>query len=71
MTPNEHAFEPIDGAGSGERALQAQNVATIQAEGINYTNKLAVPPGEYGVWFVLRDNPSGRTGSVSVPLKVQ
>ncbi len=54
-----------------ERSLKPENLATIQAQGINYTNKLAVPAGEYGVWFVLRDNPSGRTGSVSVPLKVQ
>jgi VWFA-related protein len=53
------------------QTLPPQGVATIQAQGINYTNKLAVPPGEYGVWFVLRDNPTGRTGSVTVPLKVQ
>jgi VWFA-related protein len=54
-----------------QRSIPAENVAAIQAEGINYSNKLSVPAGEYGVWFVLRDNPSGRTGSVSVPLKVQ
>ncbi len=53
------------------QSLPPQGVATIQAQGINYTNKLSVPPGEYGVWFVLRDNPTGRTGSVTVPLKVQ
>jgi len=53
------------------KSLEAQSVAAIQTQGINYTNKLAVPPGDYGVWFVLRDNPTGRTGSVSVPLKVQ
>jgi len=26
--------------------------------------------GEYGVWFVVRDNLSGRTGSSVVPLTV-
>jgi VWFA-related protein len=54
-----------------EKSLLAENMATIQAEGINYKNKLTIPAGDYGVWFVLRDNPSGRTGSVTVPLKVQ
>jgi VWFA-related protein len=54
-----------------ERSLQSDNILTIQAQGIDYTNKLTVPAGDYGVWFVLRDNPTGRTGSVTVPLKVQ
>jgi len=53
------------------QSLPPQGVATIQTQGINYTNKLEVPPGDYGVWFVLRDNLTGRTGSVTVPLKVQ
>ena len=54
-----------------QRSIPAENAAAIQKQGINYSNKLTVPAGEYGVWFVLRDNPTGRTGSVSVPLKVQ
>jgi VWFA-related protein len=54
-----------------EKPLRPENVTTIRSEGINYSNKLAVPTGDYGVWFVLRDNPTGRTGSVTVPLKVQ
>jgi hypothetical protein len=53
-----------------ERELPPQGIAEIKARGINYRNKIELPPGEYGVWFVLRDNPSGRTGSVSVPLKL-
>lgn len=53
------------------RSLPPEGVATIQAQGISYKNKMAVPPGDYGVWFVLRDNLTGRTGSVTVPLKVQ
>src|SRR5207302_10637654 len=53
-----------------ERKLQPANIAEIKTNGINYTNKLNLPPGQYGVWFVLRDNPTGRTGSLAVPLKV-
>jgi hypothetical protein len=54
-----------------DRKLQAANVTDIRTNGINYKNKLDLPPGEYGVWFVLRDNPTGRTGSVTVPFRVQ
>jgi fibronectin type 3 domain-containing protein len=32
---------------------------------------VAVPPGEYTVKFVLRDNISGRIGSVSAPVTVE
>jgi len=53
------------------RKLNADNIADIKAHGIDYMNKVDLPPGDYRVWFVLRDNPSGRTGSVVVPLKVQ
>lgn len=54
-----------------DRELQPANVADIQSRGIDYRNKMDLPAGEYGVWFVLRDNPTGRTGSVTVPLLVR
>jgi VWFA-related protein len=53
------------------RSLQPQQAAQIRAEGIHYTNKLELDPGSYGVWFVVRDNVTGRTGSVMAPLTVQ
>jgi VWFA-related protein len=53
------------------RNFPAENIADIQKNGINYSNRLDLPPGDYGVWFVVRDNISGRTGSAVMPLKVQ
>jgi hypothetical protein len=54
-----------------DRKLQPEQTAQIRAEGIHYTNKLELGPGSYGVWFVVRDNVTGRTGSVMAPLTVQ
>ncbi len=54
-----------------ERTLPAAAVATIQQQGIKYTNKLDLPPGVYMVRFVVRDNLTGRIGAVSTPLKVE
>jgi len=31
---------------------------------LNYDNKLLLPPGNHTVHFVVRDNLTGRTGSV-------
>jgi VWFA-related protein len=53
-----------------ERKLLPENIAEIKARGISYRNKIDIAPGTYGVWFVVRDNLTGRTGSVVVPLKV-
>src|SRR5262249_42732094 len=53
-----------------ERKLSPENIADIKARGINYKNKIDLAPATYGVWFVVRDNLTGRTGSVVVPLKI-
>ncbi|HUS18913.1 MAG TPA: VWA domain-containing protein [Terriglobales bacterium] len=53
-----------------QRKLKPDALTEIRANGINYRNKMDLPPGDYGVWFVLRDNPTGRTGSVTVPVKL-
>jgi len=42
----------------------------IKAEGIFYKNALELPSGDYQVRFVVRDNLSGKIGSVSLPLRV-
>jgi hypothetical protein len=46
------------------------SIAEIKRTGIAYSNQLELAPGEYGVWFVVRDNLSERTGSAVVPVKV-
>ena len=45
-------------------------LAQLKAEGVVYRNSLDLAPGEYQVRFVVRDNLSGRIGSVIVPLTV-
>ena len=45
-------------------------LAKIKADGIFYKNSLDLAPGEYQVRFVIRDNLSGKIGSVIVPLTV-
>ena len=54
-----------------ERKLPAEAVNEIKTTGIDYKNKIDLPAGEYAVWFVIRDNLTGRTGSAVVPLKVE
>ncbi len=54
-----------------DRKLLPEQVGVIREQGIHYTNKLVLPPGSYGVWFVVRDNNTGRTGSAMTTLTVQ
>jgi len=53
-----------------DRKLLPDQVQQVRADGIHYTNKFVLAPGSYGVWFVVRDNVSGRTGSVLTTLAV-
>lgn len=50
--------------------LKPTGVPVLQKNGATYDNIFSLPPGEYTVRFVIRDNISGRIGSVLVPLKV-
>ena len=50
--------------------LSPKALAKIKEEGISYRNSLDLAPGEYQVRFVVRDNLSGRIGSIIVPLTV-
>jgi VWFA-related protein len=50
--------------------LPAEALARIKADGIVYRNSLDLPPGEYQVRFVVRNNLNGRLGSLVVPLTV-
>lgn len=50
--------------------LKPENVATLKAHGLTYPSALELAPGQYSVRFVVRDNLSGRLGSLSVPVTV-
>lgn len=47
-----------------------ETLAKLRADGLAYKSSLELPPGQYTVRFVVRDNLSGRLGSVSAPLTV-
>ena len=48
-----------------------EKLASIRSSGISYAGALDLAPGEYTVRFVVRDDLSGRVGSVAAPLKVE
>ncbi len=51
--------------------LTAEKLSSIRQNGVGYRGFLELAPGEYTVRFVVRDNLSGRIGSVAAPLKVE
>ena len=53
-----------------EGNLPAATAEQVAAHGVNYEGAISVPPGKYVVRFVVRDNLSGRLGTVSVPTEV-
>jgi hypothetical protein len=54
-----------------EAHLSAEKVSAVRHNGIAYSGALDLAPGEYTVRFVVRDDLSGRMGSVAAPLKVE
>jgi hypothetical protein len=50
--------------------LKLDSLQAFQRDGLNYGNDLLVPAGEYEVRFVVRDNLSGRLGTVTAKLQV-
>ncbi|MBZ5666727.1 MAG: VWA domain-containing protein [Acidobacteriia bacterium] len=54
-----------------ENHLTSEKVAAIRQTGVGYRNALELAPGEYTVRFVVRDDLSGRIGSVAAALKVE
>lgn len=50
--------------------IPAQALPKIKSEGMIYNNFIVVPLGSYEVRFLVRDNLSGRIGTVSAPLTV-
>jgi VWFA-related protein len=54
-----------------EAHLTPEKLAAVRQNGIAYSGALDLAPGEYTVRFVVRDDLSGRIGSVAAPLKVE
>ncbi len=54
-----------------ENHLTAEKVLGVSQKGVAYNGALELAPGEYTVRFVVRDDLSGRIGSVAAPLKVE
>jgi VWFA-related protein len=54
-----------------ENRLTAEKVSAIRQNGVFYKGALDLAAGEYTVRFVVRDDLSGRIGSVAAPLKVE
>lgn len=48
--------------------LPSSEMAAVRATGFGFSKKLDLPPGRYLLRFVVRDNLSGRVGSVSAPV---
>src|SRR5207245_9646 len=51
-------------------SLSADNLVKLRGHGMSYNSVLELSPGKYQVRFVVRDNLSGRIGSLSAPLTV-
>jgi VWFA-related protein len=51
--------------------LTAEGLEEVHRKGVASRGALELSPGEYTVRFVVRDDLSGRTGSVSAPLKIE
>lgn len=52
------------------RPVPADQLASVRANGLDFRNALQLAPGQYTVRFVVRDNVTGKVGSVTAPLKV-
>jgi len=50
--------------------LSPDGVAQIRESGVTYSDALRLAPGHYNVRFVVRDNLSGKTGSLTVAIDV-
>jgi len=54
-----------------EGKLPAATVEKVLAHGVVYDGVISVPPGKFTVRFIVRDNLSGRLGTVSVPVDTE
>jgi VWFA-related protein len=61
---------PANVGSTAKGTFTAEALTKVKSDGIFYNNAFHLPPGDYQVKFVVRDNLSGRVGSVSAPLTV-
>jgi VWFA-related protein len=65
-----------DGKEAGQTArnytpvVPPAQIASVKANGMDFRNALELAPGKYTVRFVVRDNVTGKVGSVTAPLTV-
>jgi VWFA-related protein len=52
------------------KVLPDAQLASIRANGVSFKNSIELAPGKYTVRFVVRDNFTGKVGSVTAPLTV-
>ncbi len=52
------------------KPVPADQLASVKANGVGFRNALELNPGKYTVRFVVRDNVTGKIGSVTAPLTV-
>jgi VWFA-related protein len=69
-TPEGKVADPPSGK-KIDAHLSAEKLAAIRQKGLAYGGAVDLAPGEYTVRFVVRDDLSGRIGSVAGPLKVE
>jgi hypothetical protein len=60
----------IGAAGQGGCEIP-EKMSAIREKGMAFKEALDLAPGKYTVRFVVRDNLSGRIGSVGAPLEVE
>lgn len=68
--PTNEKDKPLPFARQVDGHLTSDGLRKAQQEGMAFTQPWALQPGDYLVRFVVRDNLSGRIGSVSAPLRV-
>lgn len=51
-------------------SLTGAQMAVLREQGISFQNTLELRPGQYTVRVVVRDNATGKVGSVTAPLTV-
>jgi VWFA-related protein len=53
------------------KTVPAEQLASVRTNGVGFRNGLILQPGKYTVRFVVRDNATGKIGSVTAPLTVE
>jgi VWFA-related protein len=71
LARTETADDAADFVKKIEGQLKPEIAKRMQEAGLKFDSTMQMPPGHYNVRFVVRDNLSGRVGSVTAPLTVQ